>query len=209
MNCCQLNRSNLRIKPESRTRGLAKGQLAIVIISLISGIHTARAQSAIERLQPLVGISARRLAIAEQVALAKWYSNAAVEDKPREAEVIMSAVNEGESKGLDRTFVSNFFRDQIEANKIVQYSLLAAWHRAGRAPAHRPIDLATAIRPELDKLQMQLIGELSDTADIRASAACSAYVAKAVGKYLAAHGHDAGPLEAVALDRALARTCPF
>jgi chorismate mutase len=188
---------------------LAKGQLAIVIISLISGIRTAHAQSAIGRLQPLVEISARRLAIAEQVALAKWDRNAAVEDAPREAAVIMSAVNEGESKGLDRTFVSNFFKDQIEANKIVQYSLLAAWHRAGRAPAHRPIDLATAIRPELDKLQMQLIGELADTADIRASAACPAYVAKAVGKYLAAHGHDAGSLEAVALDRALARTCAF
>ena len=39
MNCCQWNRSNLCIKPESRTRGLAKGQLAIVIISLISGIR--------------------------------------------------------------------------------------------------------------------------------------------------------------------------
>jgi chorismate mutase len=155
-------------KPESTTRMLAKGQLAIVIISLISGIRTAHEQSAIGRLQPLVEISARRLTIAEQVALAKWDSNAAVEDAPREAEVIMRAVNEGESRGLDRTFVSNFFKDQIEANKIVQYSLLAAWHRAGRAPAHRPIDLATAIRPELDKLQMQLIGELADTADIRA-----------------------------------------
>src|SRR5260221_8506206 len=95
MNCSQWNRSNLRIKPDSRTRGLAKGQLAIVIISLISGIRTARAQSAIERLQPLVEISARRLAIAEQVALAKWDSNAAVGDAHREAEVIMSAGNDG------------------------------------------------------------------------------------------------------------------
>jgi chorismate mutase len=188
---------------------LRKGQLAIVIMSVISGIRTAHAQSAIERLQPLVEISARRLAIAEQVALAKWDSHAAVEDAPREAEVIMSAVNDGESKGLDQVFVSNFFRDQIEANKVVQYSLLAAWHRAGRAPAQKPIDLATAIRPELDKLQMQLIGELADTADIRASAACPTNIAKAVGKYLAAPGHDSGPLEAVALDRALARTCAF
>jgi chorismate mutase len=126
MNCRQWNRSHLCIKPESRTRRSAKGQLAIVIIFLISGIRTAHAQSVIERLQPLVEISARRLAIAEQVALAKRDSNAAVEDAPREAEVIMSAVNDGEPKGLDRTFISNFFRDQIEANKVVQYSLLAA-----------------------------------------------------------------------------------
>jgi hypothetical protein len=56
---------------ESRTRRLAKGQLTIVIISLISGICAAHAQSAIERFQPLLEISARRLAIAEQVAFAK------------------------------------------------------------------------------------------------------------------------------------------
>jgi chorismate mutase len=134
-----------------------------------------------------VEISARRLAIAEQVALAKWDSHAAVEDAPREAQVIMSAVKDGELKDLDRTFVSNFFRAQIEANKVVQYSLLADWHRVGRAPAHRPINLATAIRPELDKLQIELIRELADTAAIRASAACHAYIAKVVRKYLVAH----------------------
>jgi chorismate mutase len=96
---------------------LRKGQLAIVIISLISGIRTAHAQSAIERLQPLVEISARRLAIAEQVALAKWDSIAAVEDKPREAEVIMSAANDGESKGLDRTLYQTFSGTRLKRTR--------------------------------------------------------------------------------------------
>jgi chorismate mutase len=156
---------SFRINPEARAR-----RSAIVIIFLISGIGMARAQTATERLAPLE-ISARRLAILEQVALAKWDSNAAVEDAPREVEVIMSAVKDGELKGLDRTFVSDFFRAQIEANKIVQYSLLAEWHRFGRAPAHRAINLAS-IRPHLDKLQTELIGELAETANIRASADC-------------------------------------
>jgi len=96
------------------------------------------------------GISARRLAIAEQVALAKWASDATVEDRPREADVVVSPVKVGKSRSLDRTFVANFFKDQIEVNKVIQYSLLAAWHRVGREPAHRPIDLASAIRRELD-----------------------------------------------------------
>lgn len=174
---------------------------------LLSAMGTAHSQAAIERLQPLVEISTRRLAIAEQVALAKWDTHSAVEDTSREAEVITSAVKDGELRGLDPAFVSNFFRAQIEANKLVQYSLLADWHRVGRAPAHRPINLATAVRPELDKLQMELIGELAETRTIRANATCHEYVAKAVGKYLAAHKHDAGPLQAIALDRALAGTC--
>ena len=174
---------------------------------MISRIGTASAQSAIERLQPLVEISARRLAIAEQVALAKWDSHAAAEDQRREAQVVMSAVKDGELKGLDGKFVANSFRAQIEANKLVQYSLLAQWHRSGIAPAHKPIDLDTAIRPKLDRLQLELIAELAEIRDIQASPTCPIYIAKAVGKYLQAHKHDAGTLQAIALDRALAATC--
>jgi chorismate mutase len=45
--------------------------------------------------------------------------------------------------------VSNFFKVQIEANKLIQYSLLAEWRRLGKAPHHTPVSLAGAIRPEL------------------------------------------------------------
>jgi chorismate mutase len=130
-----------------------------------------------------------------------------VDDAPREAQVIKDAVRDGKSKGLDPIFVSNFFRDQIEANKVVQYSLLADWYRDGRAPAHSPINLGTTIRPELDELQIELIGELAETKAIRASPACAEYVARASENYLASHKHNAPPLLAIALDRALARTC--
>jgi chorismate mutase len=183
---------------------LIRRELAIMIIFAIG---VARAQSVIDKFQPLVETTARRLAIAEQVALAKWDSQAAVEDAPREAQVITGAVKYGESRGLDRTFVSNFFRAQIEANKVVQYSLLADWRRAGTAPVHRPVDLASAIRPVLDRLQMELVTELADTAAVRATTGCRADIAKAVGSYLAAHKHEARPLQAIALDRALASTC--
>ena len=105
---------------------------------------------------------------------------------------------------MDRIFVSNFFVAQIEANKLIQYSLLANWHRVGRAPA--PIDLAT-IRRELDRLQIELIEELADTAPIRATATCHADTAKLVRKYQMAHEHDDPPIQAIALDRALATIC--
>ena len=38
--------------------------------------------------------------------------------------------------------VSNFLRAQIEANKCVQYALLAEWRRVEKAPDHKPVDLA-------------------------------------------------------------------
>jgi chorismate mutase len=89
----------------------------------------------------------------------------------------------------------------------MQYSLLADWRRAGRAPAHTPIDLAATIRPGLDHVQAALIAELADTVAIRASTTCRADVSKAVGKYVLVHKHEVGPLQLIALDRALAASC--
>jgi chorismate mutase len=178
-------------------------------ILAIGGTGVAGGQSAIDRLQPLVETSMHRLDIAEQVAFAKWDSKGQVEDAPREAQVIMGAVKEGELAGLDRTFVANFFKAQIEANKVVQYSLLADWYRAGEAPAHRPTDLATGIRPKLDRLQTELVDELAGTVSIRARASCRADIAMAIGKYLSAHKHDSAPRRAIALDRTLAAACTY
>jgi chorismate mutase len=184
-----------------------KRKLVMVIALTIIGPSAARGQTAIDRLQSLAETSARRLLIAQQVALAKWDSGAAVEDLPREAQVITGAVKDGVSRGLDPTSVSNFFKAQIEANKVVQYSLLADWHRSGRVPAHAPVNLVATIRPKLDQVQMALIAELADTVAIRSSTTCSADVAKAVGKYVLAHKRAVGPLREIALDRALAAAC--
>jgi chorismate mutase len=184
-----------------------KIKVAGLIAFTIIGTSAARGQIAIDRLQTLVETSARRLLIAQQVALAKWDSGAAVEDLPREAQVIAGAVRDGVSRGLDPTSVSNFFEAQIEANKVIQYSVLADWRRAGSAPAHAPIDLVATVRPELDHVQAALIAELADTMAIRASTTCRADVAKAIGKYVLVHKHEAGPLQLIALDRALAASC--
>jgi chorismate mutase len=92
----------------------------------------------------------------------------AVEDASREAQVIASAVKAGERRGLDQASVSNFFRAQIEANKLVQHTLLASWRRLGKAPDHTPVNLASTIRPRLDHLETEPITELVNTAGIRA-----------------------------------------
>jgi chorismate mutase len=95
-----------------------KEELVIAVILATNGTGTVRAQNERDELQPLVATSARRLAVAEQVALAKWDSRAAVDDAKREAQVIVAAVKYGESKGLGQTFITNFFKAQIEANKF-------------------------------------------------------------------------------------------
>ena len=182
-------------------------KLTLLAAWIIFAVGRAYPQDAIGKLQPLVETSARRLAIAEQVALSKWDSGAAVEDPSRETQVISNAVRAGESRRLDQTAVSSFFRAQIEANKLVQYSLLAEWRRAGKAPDHTPVDLASTIRPQLDEVDTALIAELEQSTAILGSASCRVEIAKAVGGYVSAHKNSLGPLKAIALDRALATAC--
>lgn len=182
-------------------------KLALLATWIILAEGSAYPQDAIDKLQALVETSARRLAIAEQVALTKWDNGIPVEDASREDQVIVSAAKAGQSRGLDPRAVSNFFKAQIEANKLVQYSLLSEWRRVGKAPDHRPVDLASTIRQELDEVDKQLIAELKETTTIRASASCRTDTAKAAGKYVSAHKNSLGPLTAIALDRALATAC--
>jgi chorismate mutase len=178
-----------------------------VIVCFFVAQLAPHSQVAANSMQQLVESSARRLVIAEQVVLAKWDSGAAVEDSAREAQVIANATKAGEAMGLDREEVANFFRAQIEANKLVQYALLAEWRRAGKAPAHKPVDLKETTRPELDQLETQMLAELAKTKAVRESASCSTKVAQEVGEYVSANKGKLSEVEAVALDRAMAQTC--
>jgi chorismate mutase len=180
---------------------------AVSIALAIGSACAANGQSAVEQLQPLVEASGRRIAIAEEVALAKWDSGAPVEDTARESEVIASAVKAGQTKDLNPVAVSVFFKDQIEANKVVQYSLSADWRRAGKAPNHVPVNLTETVRPELDRLQSALIAALAETASVRGSSTCRSEVAKATGEYLSTLKTDRQDLYRIALDRALASAC--
>jgi chorismate mutase len=184
---------------------LNQWKLTLVAAFMLGGVNMAHTQNVTNNLQSLVEASAQRLTVAEQVALAKWDSGSAVEDVPREAQVISGAVKVGELLGLNEVSVSNFFRAQIEANKLVQYSLLADWRRAGKAPAHEPINLVNTIRPKLDQLQTALLTELAGTTAIRVGKTCRDEVAEEVGKYVSAH--HSGTLQAIALDRAMAAAC--
>jgi chorismate mutase len=165
------------------------------------------AGAATDPMRSLVQTSAQRLQIAHRVALNKWYSGAGVEDPSRETEVIQNAVTDGKSMGLESAQVEAFFKAQIEANKLIQYSLLANWRREGRAPGHAAADLVKEIRPQLDEIEKQLLQELKESAEARSSATCPVDVAKAVGEYLNSRSLKVDSREGVALDRAMASAC--
>lgn len=153
----------------------------------------------------LLYMIAARLHIAHQVALSKWDSNKPVEDAPREADVIGVATEQACALGVPVEFAAHFFSDQIEANKLVQYGLLARWNSEGHAPQDKRADLTHDIRPELDRLQRGFINILAETRDLRLRPDCNEQLSLAIQDYLARHALD--PLYAVAMGRALAHAC--
>jgi chorismate mutase len=160
-----------------------------------------------DSLDALVASTAQRLELAKTVALAKWDSGGKVEDPAREKQVIENAEKDAQAKGLDPAAVGDFFRAQIEANKLIQYSLLSGWLAEGKAPPHGPVDLAKQIRPQLDAIQIRLIDELAKTADLRSDQSCGVRVARAVAEYVGAHKLNPDSRDAVAIERAMGATC--
>ncbi len=185
-----------------------KAKAALCAAFVWFGVQAAYADDAKNLLRPLVESSAQRLGIGEEVALSKWDSGTSVEDPARESAVISNAVAQGQQSNLAAADVTRFFKAQIEANKLVQYSLLARWRRAGYAPPHAPVDLTGTIRPELDRLQTKMIAELVGAKPVLDSNECAKEVARAVGHYAFEHQFDPTDLPVIALDRAMAGFCP-
>lgn len=185
--------------------GCALAILAASTAPLASAAVADAAANASAALRDFIDAASYRLSLADQVALTKWDSRKPIEDQPREKVVIEAAVAAAAAQGLPAPRVSAVFTDQIEANKLVQYRLLAQWRRAAAAPATARPNLVLDIRPQLDKLQIRLIDDLVHTGALTAQSDCASQVAMAVGDYASARQLDA--LHALALDRAVARFC--
>ncbi|MDP9510531.1 chorismate mutase [Pseudomonas protegens] len=154
-------------------------------------------------LAPLLGSIGERLVIADQVALSKWDSHKAVEDRPREQQVIAGATAQAATYHLSEERVGQFFAAQIEANKLVQYARLSSWHLQGRAPDTPRQDLAGQIRPQLDQLQKRLLQQLADFSPHAGDRQCPQWLAQAN------QAASRDPLRQLAMVRATAELCVF
>ncbi|MBV4489485.1 chorismate mutase [Pseudomonas sp. RD9SR1] len=120
-----------------------------------------RPPSAEEPLDTLLDAIEQRLASAEFVALHKWDRGQPVQDGKRELQILDGVRNNAWRYQLPAERAAAFFADQIEAHKMVQYSLLNRWHSRGRTPDTPRRDLKQELRPELDALQAKLLQHLA------------------------------------------------
>ncbi|MFI9587769.1 chorismate mutase [Streptomyces sp. NPDC052236] len=122
-------------------------------------------------LAPLVGLAAERVLLADQVAAAKYGTDSPIDDPSREKQVLDAMAEEARGLGLDPAEATAVFKDQIEANKLVQRELFLAWDSGtARPPEHRPT--LAEIRPLIDSVNHRLLAELSATDAVRDEARC-------------------------------------
>lgn len=115
----------------------------------------------------LANLAVDRVQLADLVAAAKFGTTLPIDDPVREQQVLTDVRNRSLAIGLDPEDGVRFFRDQIEANKIVQRGLFERWTRyPDEAPTRRP-DLGTEVRPKLDRLTTLLLDELKETDQLR------------------------------------------
>lgn len=103
-----------------------------------------------------------RLAIMNDVAKYKWNTHGSIEDPAREQVILDGLKPKAEALGLPPQWVQHFFREQIEAGKLIQYQLFATWTKEGAGVFPNVPDLATQIRPRIDTLTTQLLHSLAD-----------------------------------------------
>ena len=173
-----------------------------LVIPLLS--IALQAQAAPAPLSDLLDAMAQRLAVADQVARSKHDSGKPVLDAARERQVLEDVTQAAKAAGVSPTTAQTFFAAQMEANKLVQYGLLAAWRRGERPLPAATTDLA-ALRTQLNDLQARLLAGLAATGGLRAAADCPAQLDRALTAHLAAASPD--DLHRLALLRALGDFC--
>ncbi|AMO99880.1 putative chorismate mutase [Collimonas arenae] len=138
--------------------------LAIVLLAALAACQSVPPSLTIadsEQIDQLLILIDQRLAVAPQVAKAKWNSGAAINDPPREKLILEDVVTQAD--GLDPAFVRKFFQAQFDASKALQQELQDQWRAEGRDKFDQVADLGRDVRPVLDKLTPQLITALHRT----------------------------------------------
>jgi chorismate mutase len=148
----------------------ATGSAVAVPVSGTAAAPHATAHS-LAALRPVVELAAQRLATADLVAAAKWGTDSPIDDPAREQQVLDNVAAQARQLGADPDEIRVIFRDQIEANKIVQRGLFQHWtDHPDQAPTTKP-DLSV-VRQEINRVTGALVEALATTDDERAASAC-------------------------------------
>ena len=146
-------------------RGRASSWLKFLALAILLAALGRAAEAAPldrEAAKQLLTLIDQRLAIAPQVAQAKWNSGGAIDDFAREKTILDTVSNQAEVAGLNPAFARRFFQAQFDAGKMTQRDLHRQWQASAQGKFSGAPDLARDVRPALDRLSAQLIAALRE-----------------------------------------------
>jgi chorismate mutase len=133
--------------------------LVVVLVSALCSPDRASADPQ-GPLTELIDAAARRLHVAEPVAVAKWHSKAAVADPGRVRQELDALAVEATSAQIDSEYVRQVFGDQIDATEAIEYSRFAQWKLDPAAvPAEAPA--LSESRSVIDELNHVMLGQIA------------------------------------------------
>lgn len=178
--------------------------VAAFCLALSLGPAAARADGDETAMTNLIALVSQRLALAVPVAQWKWANHRPIADAPREAVLLADVEKRAQAANVDPAFAHAFFQDQIDASKQVQTALFERWHRS-TPPSGTAPDLASATRPELDRLTQALMPALVRVQPLRGAPDCPTRLAHAIGSWKTLTRY--GEVDTEALHTALAHVC--
>lgn len=187
------------IKPLLRT-----GALCCAVLVATLQPPSARADGGDTALTNLISLVSQRLALAQPIAHWKWVHHRPVVDRAAQQALLADVDKRARRAGVDPSFAHAFFADQIDAGTQVQNALFESW-RTSQPPAGAPPDLASVIRPQLDRLTPQLIASLARVQPLRDTPDCPVRVAQSLANWKSLTRYDS--VRTDALNRALAHVC--
>jgi chorismate mutase len=114
----------------------------------------------------LVVVAARRLVLGAEVAAAKFLGGQRIDDPVREQEILESMAGSLKRAELRHSLGMEFFRDQIEANKVIQRGLHLYWDKH---PEESPVgyrSLTAELRPQFDIVNRRMLPLLIQMANM-------------------------------------------
>lgn len=103
----------------------------------------------------------KRLAVMHEVARTKWNQKLAIEDLVREQELLAGLAEKGKNQGMDEKWVLAFFQAQFDASKRIQKDDFAIWTQSNTGRFEIVLNLKTELRPYIDQLTQDLIDALT------------------------------------------------
>ncbi|MBB5935343.1 gamma subclass chorismate mutase AroQ [Streptomyces zagrosensis] len=156
------------------------------------------------QLRPLAELSARRLLTADLVAAAKWGTESPIDDPERERQVLKAVARQAREVGADPKATVGIFRDQIEANKLVQRALHRRWQADPSQAPTEPTDLA-AVRAEINRVNGGLVRAIATSEPARTAPLCDVVLLTAGVRTRQEQALD--PVHTLALARSLRSVC--